>query len=143
MTIRNAMRHRTPDYTGQTLEWSDADFEIAIPGVNGSVSAGIFTVRVPMIGIGGDLFEPAERFTLAHNEAPDHVVVFDWTESSWPPPKSFGGAFAFHVTTMLNARMDKINEWCVDEAARQDLGEPDADIMRDDLDGRRRLEVAE
>ena len=143
MTIRNAMRRRKPEYTGQMLEWSDADFEIAIPGINGSVSAGIFTVRVPMIGIGGDLFEPAERFTLAHNEAPDHVVAFEWTDFPNPAKARIAPVFAHHVTTMLNARMDKIRGWCADEAARQGLGEPDADIMRDDLDERCRLEVAE
>jgi len=141
------MRHRKPqpDYTGQTLEWSDADFEIAIPGINGSVSASIFTVRVPMIGISGDLFEPADRFTLANNEAPEHVVAFEWDEdgSGFPPRKKIGAAFAHHVTTMLNARMDEIREWCVDEAASQGLGEPDHDIMRDDRDERRRLEAAE
>ena len=139
------MRHHKPDYTGQTLEWSDADFEIAIPGINGSVSASIFTVRVPMIGIGGDLFEPADRFTLANNEAPEHVVAFEWSENrgDWPPPKDLGPVFARHVTTMLNARMDEIHEWCVEAAEKAGLGEPDPDIMRDDRDERHRLEAAE
>lgn len=137
------LHHKAPDYTGHALEWSDADFEIAIPGINGSVSAGIHTVRVPMIGIGGDLFEPADRFTLANNEAPEHVVAFEWTDFPNPAKTKIVHVFAHHATTMLNARMDEIREWCVNEAARQGLGEPDPDVMRDDRDERRRLEVAE
>lgn len=137
------LHHKAPDYTGHALEWSDADFEIAIPGINGSVSASIFTVRVPMIGIGGDLFEPADRFTLANNEAPDHVVAFEWTDFANPAKAKITPVFAHHVTTMLNARMGEINEWCAGKAARLGLGEPDHDALRDDRDDRRRPEAAE
>ena len=121
---------RKPDYTGVELEWSDPDFQLRIPTLNGSLFIGIYTVKVTLVGIGDELFEPREMFTIVNNEDPDEVRSIRWTEYRGAH-KDMIDLFSDHVTMKINHRMDEIREWCVGEAARQGLDEPDHDARRD------------
>ena len=135
------MRHRKPDYTGQQVEYVDNDFELSI----GELPLGPFKLSLVCVGRGED-FEEAEFCTIenANYGPPVTLPVRFRYVSGGRPLKDMRDALINAVSDEIERQWEAtIGPWCVDEAARQGLGEPDPDIMRDDRDERRRLEAAE
>ena len=132
---------RAPNYTGQQVEYVDNDFELSI----GELPLGPFKLSLVCNGQ-GESFEEARFCTIenANYGPPVTLPVRFRYVSGGRPMKDMRDVLINAVSDEIEKQWEAtIGPWCIDEAARQGLGEPDQDIMRDDRDERRRLDAAE